>query len=154
MMFRTLIVAFGLIALGAGLGAAQWVAGAGDPEPTEGSLWTPPPRPAAGEAGSVFDRLSRHAVFAISPAEGPAQAESTGPQQPESFPPILSIAVLGGRARAFISADGSAREEIALGDEILGWRVTAISMKGVRVQKGDQEVMLRVFETTSLPETL
>jgi hypothetical protein len=153
MMLKTLALGIVLLASGVGLGAALWLAGPAEGGGAEDTEWTAPayPRPAANSTREVVEKLAGFPVFGIAapPVDtesGPAEAEA-----PARFPKILSIAVLNGKARAFFLSDDGARISVGVGDEIVGWLVKAISMKGVMVEKDSSETLLRPFEQIEIP---
>jgi hypothetical protein len=153
MIMRSIFVGVILAGLGAAVGAAQWFGEGQVDERSEARPWDSPPRPSSpgSDTRSVLDRLSPHRVYAIAPPEAETGDEDPATRPPEQFPELVSIAVLGGRPRAFLSGSGSQAEAVATGDDILGWRITSISMKGVRVEKDGQSVLLKVFERTDIP---
>jgi hypothetical protein len=61
----------------------------------------------------------------------------------EEPPLLLGVAEGGGRRWAYFA--GSARTRAFAGDEIAGWRVTAITPNAVSLRLGEREVMLRPF---------
>lgn len=141
-----LAVAGGLVALGIQFRATDMaaMAAAGGTEPVTIPTF-PPATQAETEATDAFTRP----LFTRDRAPGPDKAPaivntSTDPDSPDSSnesseAPTLKGLIIGERGGrvALQSADASAPVWAKVGEEVGGWTVEAITVRGVRVRNGD-----------------